>query len=102
MPDTVSAGILLKDAPLGVEIDHELPGFYMTDFQVIVRSTDHVEGEDKATAVSGVLNVLNQTIGSLNVNFIRPRHLPMVFPVSDGDYLEWLVTFDTSFVRLAS
>jgi len=97
MSETIVDGILLKDAIFGTEIDHEIPNYYVSDFRVIVRSKEHAEGEDKAEAVSAALTVLNQTIGTLGVNFIRPRHVPMVFPVSEGDYLEWLVTFDASF-----
>jgi len=99
MPESVSGGILLKDFPLGTEIDHELPGYFVTEFHVIVRSTGHAEGEEKAEAISAALTILNQAVGSLNVNYIRPRHIPMVFPVSQGDYLEWLVTFDINFCK---
>lgn len=98
MPETVQTGILLKDAALGTLIDHELPQYYQTEFQCIVRSKEHADGEAKADAVSTAMTILNQTIGTLNVKYIRPRHVPMVFPVSNGDYLEWLITFDTSFV----
>lgn len=99
MPETVSKGILLRDAALGTMIDHELPGYYHTEFQCIVRSKEHAEGEAKANAVSSGLTILNQTIGTLNVKYVRPRHIPMVFPVSDGDYLEWLIIFDICFVK---
>ena len=97
MPEMLVEGILLKDAPLGTPIDHELPGYFPTEFQVIVRAREYAEGEEKAEAISSTLTVLNQTIGSLNVNYIRPRHVPIVFPVSEGDYLEWLVMFDANF-----
>jgi hypothetical protein len=97
MPEQVEKALLLKDHPLGTDYDHELPGYFDTEFQVIVRAKEHAEGEEKAEAVSAALTTLNQTIGELNVNYIRPRHLPMVFPVSEGDYLEWLLTFDANF-----
>lgn len=99
MPEHITKGILLKDAIFGTQIDHELPGYFVNDFRVIVRAKEHAEGEDKAKAVADALTILNQTIGTLGVNYIRPRHLPMVFPVSEGDYLEWLVTFDASFCK---
>ena len=97
MPETLTEGILLKDAALGTMIDHELPGYFPTEFQVIIRAREYAEGEEKAEAVSNTLTILNQTIGALNVNYIRPRHVPIVFPVSEGDYLEWLVIFDANF-----
>ena len=97
MPERVSEAMLLKDSMFGTEIDHELPDYFDTEFQIIVRAKEHAEGEDRAKAVSTALTVLNQAVGTLNVNYIRPRHVPMVFPVSEGDYLEWLVTFDANF-----
>ena len=97
MPETLKEGILLKDAALGTMIDHELPGYFPTEFQVIVRATGYAEGEEKSEAISNTLTVLNQTIGTLNVNYIRPRHVPIVFPVSEGDYLEWLIIHDINF-----
>lgn len=98
MPDTVTSGMLLKDFALGTNYDHELPKYMKTEFVVVVRSKDFAEGEEKAKAVSDTLTVANQTVGTLNVNYIRPRHVPMVFPVSEGDLIEFLLTFDACFV----
>ena len=102
MPENVNTALLLKDNPLGTDYWHELPGYFHTEFQVVVRAREHAEGEEKAEAVSTALTLLNQTVGTLNVNYVRPRHIPIVFPVSDGDFLEWLITFETSFCKLAS
>lgn len=98
MPDSVNSGFLLKDAPLGTPIDHELPGYYTTEFYAIVRATEHAKGEASANAMSTALTV-NESglVGGLAVNFIRPRIVPMVFPVSDGDYIELLVIYDINF-----
>ncbi len=98
MPDRIDSGILLKDAPLGTGIDQELPGYFSTEFYAIVRSTEHAKGEALANAMSTALTV-NESglVAGLQVNFIRPRIIPMVFPVSDGDYIEMLVIFDINF-----
>jgi len=98
MPHQVVAGILLKDSPLGTMIDHEISGYFSTEFYAIVRSTEHAKGEAKANAMSAALTInVSGLAGGLAVNFIRPRMIPMVFPVSEGDLLEWLVVFDINF-----
>lgn len=98
MPDRVNEAILLKDAPLGTPFDHELPGFFSTEFYAIVRATEHAKGEATANAMSAALTINESGVyGGLTVNFIRPRIIPMVFPVSDGDYIELLVIYDINF-----
>ena len=98
MPDRVDSGILLKDAPLGTPIDQELPGYFSTEFYAIVRATEHAEGEALANAMSTALTIDESgVVAGLFVNFIRPRIIPMVFPVSDGDYVELLVIYDINF-----
>jgi len=98
MPSTISEGILLKDNALGTELDHELPGYISTEFYGIVRSTEHAKGEALANALSTALTInITGTYGGLAINFVRPRIIPMVFPVSEGDYLEFLVSFDINF-----
>jgi len=98
MPDRVDSGILLKDAPLGTPIDQEIPGYFSTEFYAIVRATEHAKGEALADTMSTALTV-NESglVAGLAVNFIRPRIIPMVFPVSDGDFIELLVIFDINF-----
>lgn len=98
MPDRVDSGILLKDAPLGTTIDQEIPGYFSTEFYAIVRATEHAKGEAVANAMSAVLTVdVRGDVAGLAVNFIRPRIIPMVFPVSEGDYIELLVIYDINF-----
>ena len=97
VPEIASRAILLQDNELGTPIDHEIDTFYKTEFEVTVREKDYVSGEEKSLAVSESLNVLQSTIGSLFVYYVRPRHLPLSFPVSSGDYVEWLITFDICF-----
>lgn len=97
VPEFAEKAILLQDSELGTLIDQEIDGFYKTEFEVTIREKDYVSGEEKSLAVSESLKVLQSTIGSLYVYYVRPRHLPLSFPVSRGDYAEWLVTFDICF-----
>ncbi len=98
MPDRVDSGILLKDAPLGTTIDHELPGYFSTEFYAIVRATEQSKADAVADAMSTALTINESgSVAGLAVNFIRPRIIPMVFPISEGDYIELLVIYDINF-----
>lgn len=98
MPSTVSVGILLLTPLSGTEIDYYLPGYRKTTFQVIVRHTDHVEGQALAELISATLTLANKQLTNMNVNYIRPKHEPVVYPVSEGDFLEFSVNYDANYV----
>lgn len=97
MPEKVARGVLLKLPDDGVPIDHELPGYRKTGFQVIVRDNDYVKGMKAANDISTALNLSNTTVGTMSCRFIRPKHEPIVFPVSQGDTLEFSVNFDATY-----
>jgi hypothetical protein len=98
MPHSVRRGVLLRADQAGTPIDHELVGLYRTEFQLIVRHDDPVKGDELAKAASRALTVVETTVGgSMYALYIRPRHLPIVYPVSDGGLLEFAVNFDTCF-----
>ena len=98
MPEDAVPAVLLLDPPDGVPIDHELPDYYKTTFQIVVRHTEHQEGRALADEVSDVLNFENRAIGDFRFNYIRPKHQPYVFPGSKGEFLEFSINFETSFV----
>tara|TARA_R110000851_G_C13102760_1_gene569250 strand:- start:33162 stop:33545 length:384 start_codon:yes stop_codon:yes gene_type:complete len=100
MPSGVEIGILLISSLSGTEIDYELPGFKRTSFQAIVRHTEFVEGRELADLVSSTLTLKNGTmLDNLLVRYIRPRHEPVVYPVSEGDYLEFSINFDAVYIE---
>lgn len=102
MPELVSA-VLLRDDPSGTAIDHELVGMYRTEFQVVVRRDDHVKGSEMALAISEALTISESVVGaSIYAWYIRPLHLPIVFPVSDGGLLEFSVNFDACYRSISS
>jgi len=95
MPARVASGVLLRQSFVGTPVDHELPGFYKTSFQVIVRHGDYKKGEALALSVRGVLTIrMERQVGNMWVRHILPRHEPLVYPVSEGDRLEWSINFD--------
>lgn len=94
MPETVRRGVLLGEEYAGTPIDHELPKYFRTGFQVVIRHEDPVKGRELADEVSDVLTFRGKLIGTLNVRHILPRHQPLVYPVSQGDLFEWSINFD--------
>jgi hypothetical protein len=97
MPSSVKVGILILTSLSGTNINYELPDYRKTTFQVIVRHTDHVKGRELAELVSSGLTMSGATLEGMSVNYIRPKHEPVVYPVSEGDFLEFSVNFDANF-----
>lgn len=97
MPATVKKGILVRQDYQGIQYQHELPGYFKTSFQVIVRNPDFVEGQTLAEVVSITLNKERTAIGSMQVMYIRPKHKPIAFPASEGDFFEFSVNFDVCY-----
>jgi len=107
MPADVNEGVLIR-APLdGVKVQYDLPGYYKTKIQVIVRARSTKAGDDLAKQISGLLTIGQRTINAsalvdsefeLHFNFMRPNSWPIIYPRSDGNALEWSINFDCCFV----
>jgi hypothetical protein len=104
MPADCRQGILLKMPLTGVVIDYELPGFFCTKVQAIVRAQSQVAGETLAKQVSAALEIrLRSTLAGppdMLVNWLRPLTLPIVYPRSDGNGLEWSINFEICYVMI--
>ena len=99
MPEDVQQGILLMNKLSGTPIDWELPGYRRSGFQLIVRHTDDEAGLLMAEQLSDALTLTNTTLTGMLVKVIRPKHEPVVYPVSKGDYLEISVNFEAIYVK---
>lgn len=97
MPASVKEGVLLRLDYAGILYEHELPGYFKTSFQVIVRNPDHVGGQTLAEAITVTLNKERVVIGAMQVHYIRPESKPLVFPASEGDYLEFSTYYDACY-----
>lgn len=91
MPAGVNKAIMLRDPLTGTVIDHELPGYYRTTFQMIIRATGHAEGETRAKAAVSELTFEEETVAGMYFRYCRPETLPVVYPLSDGNLLEFSV-----------
>ncbi len=100
LPINTAIGILLRNDLRGTEIDYELRGYTRTQFQAIVRAPNYPQGESLMEKLTQSLTVTNTPIGDIHFNFIRPRTEPVVFPLSEGNLLEFSVYFDVSGYKL--
>lgn len=99
IPVEAPIGILLRNDLRGTEIDYELPGYFKTNFQAIVRAPDYVTGHALIEQVSAALMLSEQQVGSMYFKFLRPRTKPVVFPLSAGNLLEFSVNFSACFTE---
>jgi len=99
IPAGVSPAVGVFLSLTGIKIDQELPNYHNDSLQLIIRADTYSAAYEIAESFSAALDIGEQEVGSLHVNYLRPRHLPAVFPRSDGDYYEASVNFDFNFVR---
>jgi hypothetical protein len=99
LPGSAEKAIVLLPQLSGTKIDHELPGLLRPGFQLVVRARDHLSGYDLANAAVEALTMNQDTqLDGILVKFVRPRHEPVPYPVSEGNYIEWSVNFDATYV----
>lgn len=100
IPAESARGVLLRNDLRGTLIDHELPGYYRTSFRLIVRSDAYADGQDLITQAVEALRInLATQVGSQRFVYMRPRTLPVVFPLSKGSLLEFAVDIDVCFTE---
>ena len=98
MPMECKNGILLRSPLSGTQIDHELPGYYKTEFNVIVRGHDYMAAAAKMQQVMTALCIFETTLDGVQFKYVRPKTLPVTFPVSEGNFFEIQVGFDANYV----
>ena len=101
MPSETTQGILLRNILTGSKINYELPNFYQTQFQLIIRtpSGHYDQGEALINATVAALTISAKPIESTFYNYLRPHTDPVVFPISKGNLLEFSVMMDCCFVK---
>lgn len=105
MPAEVKQGVMLRNPLAGTKVDANLPDYYRTTLQAIVRDTGHAAGDVKAKTVAAALKMFNRKFfddgGGLvmKVNHIFPEQLPIVYPHTPSNSIEWSLNFVTSYVQ---
>lgn len=101
LPIDVSLAVLLRNSLTGTEIDYELRGYSKTHFQAIVRAPSYPQGEALMNKLTAALTLSDTTVDTYHFNYCRPRTEPVVFPLSEGNLLEFSVYFDVSCYRVS-
>lgn len=91
MPGTVTRAVMLREPLTGTEINHELPEYYKTEFQVIVRSPDYEDGLARITEAVKAMTVEEEVVDDMYFRYCRPKAKPVAFPISDGSLIEYTV-----------
>jgi hypothetical protein len=98
-------GVMLREYYGGTEISGEFPGWRKGTFQVIVSCSAYQTGMALAEAISAKWNTDLDTVakpfvvpGISQINYLRPRAEPFVYPLSAGNKWEFLVNFDACYV----
>lgn len=100
MPIDLNLGILIRNTLTGTKIDYELEDYFDARFQLIVRADTYPKGDELMQQVIDLLNFKNQQLGNMHFNFIRPRTEPVVYPLSEGNLLEFSVDFHVNFYKV--
>lgn len=100
IPVECPRGILLRNPLQGTRIDYELPGYYKTQFKVIVRAQDYADGDAFTKSVfTSLTSPSEQMLGTMRVVYMRPLTLPVVFPLSKGNLLEFSADFEVVYTE---
>lgn len=99
IPATVGLAVGLFGKLTGDTIDYELKGFRKTTFQLVVRCQLLTDGEVLIRqAVEAITFEKRTDFPGFQINYIRPKHDPVNYPISDGNKTEFSVNFDACFV----
>lgn len=93
------AGILLKASYKGTKIDPELPGYYKGEFALIARGKNYAAAKALITQAMAALNMSAETqVGPMLVKYLRPRTLPISYPIPAGGLTEFVTNIDCAYV----
>jgi hypothetical protein len=99
MPDTCNDGTLLMGSYSGDRIDHNMPGWFVTEFRIVVRATDFVTGKTLAAKVCKVATThAGFTAGNMLVRQCLPVNTPRSYRRSAGGYWEFEADVEIVFV----
>jgi hypothetical protein len=83
----------------GIPVDNELPGYYNTKYQVIVRSSSYDDGFQLANDVRQALTFYGRQSGTITFNQSLPRDEPRPFRRNEAGIIEFSNNFIVSFVK---
>ena len=97
--EDIDDAILLNDRLTGPKVFPSIPRYRMSRFNVVVRGTSVPEVERKCFLVADYLaSEHEQQLGGILFKSMDVLNDPILFPISQGDYVEALVRVETYFV----
>lgn len=97
-------GILLRLPIAGIDTDFNLPGYYKTQIQAIIRDANQQSGDAMAVRVMAQLTMYERIFTDpdtgaflMQINQMYPAKLPIIYPRSEGQEIEWSLNFDVSY-----
>lgn len=95
---TKARGILLREFDT-TDIDHYLPNYRKSPFQVISRDSSRVAAKQKIDQAISALIISQETaLTGILVKQMLPRHEPFSYPTSAGNNIEFVVNMDAWYV----
>lgn len=100
MPSDVHKGVMLRDPLMGAELNEELDGFVIHEFQVIVRDNDPEAGWHLARSVGQALTQERLISDKVYILKMAPLSMPATYPKMDSDELETSLRMRCAFAML--
>lgn len=98
MPTECESGVLLRQPLTGTRINYELPDYFKTRVQVIVRTRNFEPGSQLMKQVTAALLIQSDTqVGDMFIRYLRPVSKPVSFPVTLGNFIEFTVPMDVCY-----
>lgn len=97
LPGAAQNGILLREELTGTVIDYELPGYYRTSFQIVVRDIEYDSAKVKMKQVIDNLTLVEVPLDMMWIKFCRPRTTPGAYQQTPGSQVEFSVYMDLCF-----
>lgn len=88
MPANVKSGVLLINPNTGINIDHELKGFFYDSFTIIVRNSTITKTLEKANKIMDMFPVEETESEGVYFRLVRPMTMPITYPKNDGALIE--------------
>ncbi|HDK6816048.1 TPA: hypothetical protein MXD02_004609 [Klebsiella pneumoniae] len=88
MPQDAKSAVMVTSPTSGIEVDHELAGFYMDSVLIVVRDISLSAAQRKMQIINAHLPAKEISSGSVFFKMLRPMTLPVVYPRNDGAMFE--------------
>lgn len=100
IPAEVPAGIMLREPFTGAAVDDGMAGFFNTEFQVIVRGPDPEAAYRRCEDISTALRVNRLTIDNIEISWMKPKTLPIMYPKGNADDTETSCRISVGYGRI--